>query len=162
MPRTRRHFDYTQAVNMPLHSNAKSLILKNLMKIHRGRQAWPKVIGSLSDSQLSDLNKERLGRHMPPIKAEVVFVGNHIYQSRVKDDGYTFDDVMEQISSAMAETSVFSESPKMSGLVSTITREDGYGNQVIDNGVLECSARFPRAELYSVIPKGDRKKPPKK
>lgn len=94
--------------------------------------------------------------------AKVVFVGSHVYNSRILQDGYSFDDVIEQIFSAMHETAVFRESPKMSGLVSCVERDDGYGNRVIDNGVLECSMRFPRPELYSVIPKGDQRKPPKK
>jgi hypothetical protein len=62
----------------------------------------------------------------------------------------------------MDDASVFSENPKMSGLVSTKERDDGYGNKILDEAVLECSMRFPRPELYSIIPKGDQKKPPKK
>lgn len=147
---------------MPLRPNAKKLILKNLLKIHHGRRARPVPIGDLTDIQLRDLNAERERRGMQPMKHEVKFVGAHIYDSRVRQDGYSFDDVIAQIYSAMGETAVFSENPKMSGLVSTVKRDDGYGNSIIDNGVLECSMRYPYPELYSVIPKGDHKKPPKK
>jgi len=38
-------------------------------------------------------------------------------------------------------------------------REDGYGNRVSDQAILECTTRFPYAELYSAIPKGDKIKP---
>jgi hypothetical protein len=147
---------------MPLIENARKLILKNLFKVHRGRKAWPVVIGSLTSAQLADLNAERQRRGFEPMIGQVVFVGQHIYDSRVKEDGYSFNDVIDQIYSALDQTAVFSESPKMSGLVSSIERADAYGNRIIDNGVLECSMRFPRPELYSVIPKGDHKKPPKK
>jgi hypothetical protein len=41
-------------------------------------------------------------------------------------------------------------------------RDDGYGNQVFDRAVFEMTAKKPRAELYSVIPKGDKLKPNKK
>ena len=165
MARTRRLFIVARngtlaPKNMPLLANAKHLILKNLLKVHHGRRAWPVVIGCLTEVQLADLNAARQRRSFKPMVAQVVFVGNHIYDSRVRDDGYSFDDVIAQVLSAMHETAVFSESPKMSGLVSSIEREDGYGYRVIDNAVLECSMRFPRPELYSVIPKGDN--PPKK
>ncbi|SRR6266481_1554875 len=146
---------------MPLNKNAKNLILKNLLNIHRGRKAWPVVIGWLTDTQLFALNRERDRRGFPPMCAHVVFVGNHIYDSRVKENGYRFDDVIAQIESAMDETAVFREGPKMACLVSSKKRDDGYGNQVTDESVLECSTKFPRAELYSVIPKGDQNKPQK-
>jgi hypothetical protein len=150
-----------QAGKMPLNDNAKNLILKNLLKIHRGRNAWPVLVGRLTDTQLAALNEERRGRGFPPMSAQVVFIGNHIYDSRVTEDGYTFDDVIAQIESAMDEAAVFREGPKMGGLVSPKKRDDGYGNQVTDEAVLECSTKFPRAELYSVIPKGDHNKPQK-
>jgi hypothetical protein len=38
-------------------------------------------------------------------------------------------------------------------------RADRYGNAVLDRVVFECTARYPRPELYSVIPKRDFKKP---
>ena len=38
-------------------------------------------------------------------------------------------------------------------------RQDRYGNCTIrDLAVFECTARHPRPELYSVIPKGDLQK----
>jgi hypothetical protein len=40
-------------------------------------------------------------------------------------------------------------------------RADRYGNTVKDRAILECSARHPKPELFSVIPKGDRIKPQK-
>jgi hypothetical protein len=49
---------------------------------------------------------------------------------------------------------------KMTALDSVARREDGYGNMVRDRAVLELTQRKPRAELYSVIPKGDTNKPP--
>ncbi|WP_293730808.1 hypothetical protein [uncultured Actinobacillus sp.] len=38
-------------------------------------------------------------------------------------------------------------------------RHDGYGNLVNDRAILELTAKKPRAELFSVIPKGDSIKP---
>jgi hypothetical protein len=117
------------------------------------------VIGHLTDEQLATLNAERAQRNFPAMNAAVVFIGSHIYKSRVERDGYTFDDVIQQIRTGMDEKSKFHANPKMNALVSSEERDDGYGNRVIDNAVFECTVRFPRPELYSVIPKGDKIKP---
>ncbi|MFA9487035.1 hypothetical protein LU276_08525 [Moraxella haemolytica] len=46
-------------------------------------------------------------------------------------------------------------------LKSTILRDDGYGNMVWDWAIFEMTAKQPKIELFSVIPKGDDNKPPK-
>ena len=43
----------------------------------------------------------------------------------------------------------------MTSLMASQPRDDGYGKQVRDHAVLELTARKPRVELFSVIPKGD-------
>lgn len=40
-----------------------------------------------------------------------------------------------------------------------IPRADRYGNLVKDRGIFEMTAKKPRAELFSVMPKGDNIKP---
>jgi hypothetical protein len=93
------------------------------------------------------------------MKPEVVFVGKHIYESRVVKDGYSVDDVVAQIMSGMHESCEFHANPKMNSLVSREARNDGYGNTIFDETAFECSVGYPRPELYSVIPKGDKIKP---
>jgi hypothetical protein len=51
------------------------------------------------------------------------------------------------------------DSEKMTALESSVERRDKYGNCVKDRIILECTARYPRPELFSVIPKGDTIKP---
>ena len=87
--------------------------------------------------------------------AEVFFVGCHVYDSRVTRDGYTEDDVLQQIKASMAEESVLLVSQKMTVLQNPAKRADGYSRRVHDQAVLECSTRHPNPVLYSVIPKGD-------
>jgi hypothetical protein len=147
---------------MPLLADAKALILKNLMTVHRNRTAWPVAIACLTETQLTMLNAERAGRNFKAMTSRVLFVGAHIYESRVRRDGYSFDDVILQIESALQETAVFTPGPSMSQIVSCAEREDGYGNRVIDTAVLGCDAKYPHSELYSIIPKRDHVKPPKK
>ena len=119
----------------------------------------PIVVGTLTAEQLSAINAERQKENQPEVIAEVIFLGKHIYQSRVQRDGYTLEDVVDQIASAMSDTAVVSASIKMTCMQSVEYRTDRYCNQVRDMAVFECTARHPRPELYSVIPKGDFNKP---
>jgi hypothetical protein len=147
---------------MPLYPGARELIRANLEIIKSGRKATLKVLGRLTDEQLRSINEDRAKSGYPLIQAEVVFFGQHIYKSRVLGDGYTFDDVIDQIESGMSSVSTFTDSHKMTTIMNPNERADGYQNRVRDKIVLECSTRYPRPELFSVIPKGDTNKPNKK
>ena len=147
---------------MPLNPEARELIRINLEQIGQGKKVKAVAIGALTEAQLNEINANRLAEGLPPIVAEVLFVGGHIYKSRVVRDGYTVDDVIEQIVSAMDSTSVVIKSLKMTQMENVAPRPDRYGNQVRDRAIFECSARHPRPELFSVMPKGDLIKPPKK
>jgi hypothetical protein len=68
---------------------------------------------------------------------------------------------VKQIAGAMSPLSQLRISPKMTAIENPAAREGGYGNRVNDKAVLECTAKFPRAELYSVIPRGDENRPGK-
>jgi hypothetical protein len=67
--------------------------------------------------------------------------------------------MVAQITSALAETALAVASPRMTSIKSTLLRQDGYGNEVLDEAIFELTARKPKAELYSIVPKGDRIKP---
>ena len=86
-------------------------------------------------------------------------MGRHVYISRVQKDGYTIEDVIDQILSAMDEISIIIAGPKMTAMQNQTLRSDRYGNMVRDMVVFECTTRHPRPELFSVIPKGDTNKP---
>ena len=144
---------------MPLYPNGEHQIRKNLGKVSKGITPYPVKVGKLTDAQLADLNNERSNRKMKPMKGEIVFVGRHMYERRVLADGYSIDDVVKQIVSALDEKSVVRMSPKMTAIQSSQLREDEYGNKVRDEAVLECTMKYPKPELYSVIPKGDDIKP---
>jgi hypothetical protein len=145
---------------MPLFANAAQLIRANLeqfkpnVKIHVKAVA----IGTLTDAQLATINAGRNEEGLKPIVPEVLFVGWHVYKSRVLRDGYSIADVIDQIESAMTgeafiEYQTWIENP--------VPRADRYGNLVKDRAILECSVHHPRPEFFSVIPKGDRIKPQK-
>lgn len=90
-----------------------------------------------------------------------MFHGLHLYRSRCERDGYTIDQVLEQILSAFSESSVIEFSAESSLLRNPVGRIDHHGDLVHDEAVFECTARYPYADLYSVIPKGDAKRKPK-
>lgn len=77
-------------------------------------------------------------------------------------DGYSEDDLIAQIKSALSATCRYIPTQKMTVLQNPIPRESGYGCRVKDELTLECSTRHPRSELYSVAPRGDRNHKPNK
>jgi hypothetical protein len=148
---------------MPLYENAAALIRANLEAIQSGRKAKAIAIGTLTDVQLEAVNRHRLAHNasLPLIVAEVVFIGAHVYRSRIDRDNYTIDDVVEQIISAMSAASALVGNLPMQAIENPTPRTDRLGNTIHDRAVFECMSRHPRPELYSVIPKGDHIKPEK-
>ena len=91
----------------------------------------------------------------------LVFVGLHMHGSRCIRDYYTVDQILQQIFSAMSERSRLIRTFNRTVMENPVKRADGLGNWVNDKAVLECTAKFPSMELSSVIPRGDRIRPPK-
>lgn len=145
---------------MPLYDNAEYLIRANLNEIAKGGRVQAVSIGVLTVEQFEAINRQKESEGLPRLESpEIVFLGKHAYNSRVVRDGYTIDDMVAQIASALAETAMAVASPRMTAIKSTQPREDGYGNEVLDEAIFELTARKPRAELYSIVPKGDKLKP---
>ncbi|HWE87206.1 MAG TPA: hypothetical protein VG267_19830 [Terracidiphilus sp.] len=113
--------------------------------------------------QLEAINRHRLEHNasLPLIVAEVIFIGGHVYRSRINGDNYTIADVVEQIVSAMNPDSALVGDLPMQAIENPTARVDRFGNTIHDRAVFECMSRHPRPELYSVIPKGDHIKPEK-
>jgi hydroxymethylpyrimidine/phosphomethylpyrimidine kinase len=149
---------------MPLYGNALDLIRANLEEISKGIKPQGVAIGFLTERQLKEINQARVARvpPLPPVVGEVLFYGRHMHKSRVVRDGYTVEDVIDQIVSAMDAAAEFVHTPNMTTVQNLTGRPDRYGNIVKDLAVFECSARHPRPELFSVMPKGDANKPPAK
>jgi hypothetical protein len=145
---------------MALYPDAAEKISRQLEALGRGERGRLIAIGKLTETQIAVLNRDRISLGQTPLVAEVVFLGRHIYNSRVVKDGYSIPDVVRQITSALDDSAEMRPSaPLMSHMLATTKREDGYGNWVRDKAVFECMERHPRPELYSVMPKGDQIKP---
>jgi hypothetical protein len=120
------------------------------------------AIGEFTAVQFAHINAGRVALDLHELaQNEIVFIGRHIYDSRTKD-GYTIKDIVTQIASALCAEAVADIERFMSCIQNPTSRADGYGNAVHDRAIFEMTAKKPRAELFSVIPKGDSKKPKEK
>jgi hypothetical protein len=148
---------------MPLYENAVANIRANLEQIARGEKAQTITIGILTDAQMRAINQARQERknHLgepdpfPPIEAEIVMIGRHLYNSRIVKDGYTIEAVIEQVVNALSERSRYIPTHRATLIQDPKGRTNSFGEFVRDEAVLECSAKYPRPELLSVIPKGE-------
>ncbi|MBG2715878.1 hypothetical protein I4549_17345 [Proteus mirabilis] len=143
---------------MPLYPNALEKIRNSLESIARGERPPVIAIGELTDAQFNEIRRLQQEAGLSPLEEkEILFMGRHNYNSRVKD-GYTIDDILLQIESALSVNSI-AQIHRGTFLLNEDCRSDGYGNQVNDKGVLEMTQRKPKCELFSTIPKGDNIKP---
>lgn len=146
---------------MPLIKDARDIIRASLQMLAENEKPRVVTIGFLTQVQHNAINAFRIyhGLH-ELVSPEVVFLGRHLYRSRAGNDRYSIEDILDQIESAMSETAVVIASHKMTAQRNSVARYDRYGNTIHDEAIFELSQRRPKAELYSVIPKGDKNKPP--
>lgn len=141
---------------MPLYDNADNAIRELLRRIARGERVQLIPVGCLTSAQHDAINHALARANLPGLdNPEILLLGRHMYRSRVTRDCYSIEDVIRQVRAALASTSVVHRSSSMTTLTSTVKRADGYGANVVDTAILELTARKPKAELFSVVPKGD-------
>ena len=122
---------------MTIYAGSHSLIRNNLMLIARGERAKVVAIGQLTSLQHDVLNAQRIGDGLPRLlDPEILFLGRHLFNSR-RADGYSIEDMVEQIASALSAHAEVVPTKKMSALCNPRPRDDGYGNRVNDVAVLE-------------------------
>jgi hypothetical protein len=147
---------------MPLYSNGLDLIKANLEAIERAERPSLVTIGTFTAAQLNAINQNLCSRGFQPTGEEIVFLGRHTYDRRIVDDGYSIEDVLDQIESALAPESITIQPSDVLAMQNPVGRHDRYGNSVRDRAVFRCTAKYLRAELYTVYPRGDHNKPTKK
>ncbi|WOH52302.1 hypothetical protein [Bradyrhizobium sp. sBnM-33] len=149
-------------VTLPLYAGMEATIREHLERLARGERVPMIAIGCFTEIQFAAINEGRAAMELHLLEQnEILFMGRHLYASRSKD-GYQIDDILKQIMSALCDDAIAHLDTFVSYVQNPNTRDDGYGNQVSDRAVFEMTARKPRAELYSVMPKGDTIKPNKK
>lgn len=147
---------------MPLLPEGRDIIRASLEMLDRGERPLVITIGHLTEEQHLAINAWRQKHGLPGLESpEIVMLGRHLHKSRILVDGYLIDDVLDQIESGLSVDSQVIITNKMTALRIPTSRPDRYGNWVRDEAVLELTARRPKAELFSVIPKGDTNSPRK-
>lgn len=147
---------------MPLYNNALEIIQTNLEQLQNGERPKFIAIGYFTDEQFTKINEFRIANDLHPLEQnEILYMGRHHYQSRVEKDGYKISDLIKQIINALSENSEVIITNRMTAIQNPAPRNDGYDNMVNDRAIFELTSKKPRAELFSVIPKGDNNKPTK-
>lgn len=140
---------------MPLHQGAREAITEQLEKHSRGQKISIIVVGELTPQQHAEINRIRGTRNLPELESpELVYLGRHHYKSRT-DDKYPISELVAQIESATAADARVVLNGYMTGLEAIARRLNAFSMLVLDRAILELTARKPRAEIFSVIPKGD-------
>lgn len=110
---------------MPIDPNKRDAIRANLQRIANGEKPPLIVIGELTQKQFADINAYRSAEQLPALEsAVVVYQGRHHYESRSKD-GYTIEDMVLQIESALSAHSEVVAGKKMTGIQNKQGRNDG-------------------------------------
>ena len=142
---------------MPLSKGAPALIRANLEAVQNGNRVRPVVIGTLTDAQLDAINEERRACGYSPVVKDVVFMGGHVYASRIERDGYTIDDVLEQIAGGMDSAAVVLRSPTMTAMENPVQRTDRYGNSVRDRAIFRVFR--PVSPARALLSHAERRRP---
>lgn len=147
---------------MPIYDEAEKAIRKQFALLERGERVPMIEIGEFTKKQFTEINTSRAALDLHKLEEnKIVFIGRHIYEHRTRD-GYSIDDIFVQIASGLSADALAHIERMVSYTQNPKERDDGYGNAVHDRAIFEMTARKPRAELYSVIPKGDTNKPKQK
>jgi hypothetical protein len=141
---------------VPLFADGLKKIRSNLLQIEAGERPKLVKIGVFTKTQLQLINERRLEDELLPIEGVILFRGRHLYDSRCAEDGYSIEEVVEQIQSALDKDSVV-DCERGTALISPKDRIDKAGNVIRDEAVFECTQKHPSPELWSVIPRGDGK-----
>jgi hypothetical protein len=146
---------------LPLFADGPRKIRRNLIQVQSGEKPRAVKIGFFTPEQIVQINNARTALGFTALRPEILFHGSHLYNSRCVENGYTIDQVLEQIRSAFSDVSVIDSSTPSTVMCNPNGRKDHNGRLVNDEAVFECTARYPYAELFSVIPRGDGKPKPK-
>ena len=140
---------------MCLYDGMLTVVRRQLQLIAEGKWVSLVEVGCLTDDQHRQLCEFRERRGLPKVESpQIVYLGRHHYDSRVVQ-GYTINDLVQQLEASTVDDAKPMFAGKMTSLLSPRLRADGYGRMVRDQAVLELTARKPRVEVFSVIPKGD-------
>lgn len=144
---------------MPLYTNGRTLVRQNLEALRMGQQVWMVPIGRFTATQHLAINRQ-LNMHAQPLMrdGEIYFIGQHLNESRGADR-YSIEDMVDMIENALHPEAFPITTKGWLNLRGQPARRDRYGNLVHDTAVIRIAGADATAELFSVIPKGDVRRP---
>jgi hypothetical protein len=92
--------------HLPLFADGLKKVRRNLIDAKSGTKPGLVRIGVFTLEQLTIINEARRERNFQPIDQVIVFLGKHLYESRCLPDGYTMEDVLDKVASALSEFSI--------------------------------------------------------
>jgi hypothetical protein len=145
---------------VPLYKDGLKKIRRSLELVASKQWSPYEKVGKFTVDQLEAFNAIRIKEGRKPIEEIIVCNGKHLYNSRCVKDGYSIDEVIEQVEIAFE---VATQVEKTRGWATTLrnpgTRTDSEGHVIRDEIAFECNENHLRASLYSVIPRGDGRGP---
>lgn len=89
-----------QELHVPLYKDGLKKIRKSLELVASGQWSPYEKVGKFTANQLEAFNAIREKEGRKPIEEVIVCNGKHLYASRCIKDGYSIDEVMEQVALA--------------------------------------------------------------
>ncbi len=127
--------------------------------VAKGKQNWYQKVGAFTPEQLAAINELRKSEGHPPLGAVIVCNGKHLYDSRCVKDGYSIDEVIAQTEIAFNLAKHVSRDRWATVIHSDEQPPNDRGHRITYEVVFECTAKYPNASIFSVIPRGDGKGP---
>ena len=116
---------------LPLYENAVALIRANLETIQSdGRPLRCHLQAYASAACLFNQHRWEHNAELPAIEAEVLFIGQHVYNSRIKGDNYTSTTLCRIVSSMSEASAIIGNLP--TGFFKIPFREStGWGRSIV-------------------------------
>jgi hypothetical protein len=144
---------------VPLFADGLKKIRRSLERVANGQIPWVEKIGILTEDQLNALNKLREADGYQLLSAVVVCNGKHLYDSRCVKDGYSIDEVLALVEAAFDLVRHASRDRWGTILVSDEQPPNDQGHRITYEMVFECTSKYPKPSLFSVIPRNDGRGP---
>jgi hypothetical protein len=110
---------------LPLFADGLKKIHNNLLQVQVGEKPKRARVGTFTEGQLIEINAIRASLKFEPLLSLFLFSGRHLYMSRCVDNGYSIEEVLVQVESALSGLSIVKMSGPAAVLHNPQKRADG-------------------------------------
>jgi hypothetical protein len=111
--------------HLPLFADGLKKIHNNLLQVQVGEKPKRARVGTFTEGQLIEINAIRASLKFEPLLSLFLFSGRHLYMSRCVDNGYSIEEVLVQVESALSGLSIVKMSGPAAVLHNPQKRADG-------------------------------------